>query len=115
MSRAHPGLPTALKDRWQEDIIEPEVEVSPQGTIAISDAPGTGYRIREDLIKKLTVREETDRIEPGQEFDVDPPDGGDYRLVRRAALPNEGAIDWLLACPHKDFFLPIDSESTDTL
>jgi hypothetical protein len=35
------------------------VEVSPQGLIAISDAPGTGYSIREDLIKKLTVREET--------------------------------------------------------
>jgi len=39
----------------------------------------------------------------------------DYRLVRRAVRPNEGAIDWLLACPRKDFFVPIDSESTDTL
>lgn len=29
--------------------------------------------------------------------------------------PNEGAIDWLTACPHKGFFLPIDSESTDAL
>ena len=27
--------------------------------IAISDQPGTGYRIREDLIEKLTVRKET--------------------------------------------------------
>ena len=56
-----------------------------------------------------------DRIEPGQEFDVERLDRGDYRLVRRAAPRNEGAIDWLLACPHKDFFVPIDSESTDTL
>jgi hypothetical protein len=34
-----------------------------------------------------------DRIEPGQEFDVERVDRGDYRLVRRAAPQNEGAID----------------------
>ena len=56
-----------------------------------------------------------DRVEPGQEFDVERLDRGDYRLVRRAARPNEGAIDWLLACPQKDFFVPIESESTDAL
>lgn len=56
-----------------------------------------------------------DRIEPGQEFDVERVDCGQYRLVRREAPPNEGVIDWLLACPQKDFFVPIDSESTDTL
>jgi hypothetical protein len=27
--------------------------------IAISEEPGTGYRIKEDLIEKLTVRKET--------------------------------------------------------
>lgn len=57
----------------------------------------------------------TDHIEPGQEFDVERLDRGDYRLVRRAASPNEGAIDWLLSCPQKGFFVPVDSESTDTL
>jgi AbrB family looped-hinge helix DNA binding protein len=56
-----------------------------------------------------------DRVEPGQEFDVERLDRGDYRLVRRPARQNDGAIDWLLACPHKDFFVPIDSESTDAL
>ena len=56
-----------------------------------------------------------DRVEPGQEFDVERLDRGDYRLVRRAVRQNEGAIDWLLACPQKDFFVPIDSESTDAL
>jgi len=56
-----------------------------------------------------------DRVEPGQEFDVQRLDRGDYRLVRRAPRRNEGVIDWLLACPQKDFFVPIDSESTDTL
>lgn len=56
-----------------------------------------------------------DRIEPGQEFDVERLDQGEYRLVRREVPPNQGVIDWLLACPQKDFFVPIGSESTDTL
>ena len=56
-----------------------------------------------------------DRIEPGQEFEVERLDRGDYRLVRRIVPRNEGAIAWLLACPYKDFVVPIDSESTDTL
>jgi AbrB family looped-hinge helix DNA binding protein len=56
-----------------------------------------------------------DGIEAGQEFDVERMDRGDYRLVRRSPPPNEGVIDWLLSCPQKDFFVPIDSESTDTL
>jgi O-succinylbenzoate synthase len=54
-----PGDVSASKRYWKEDIIEPEVEVSPQGTIAISDQPGTGYRIKTDLIESLTVRKET--------------------------------------------------------
>ena len=56
-----------------------------------------------------------DGIEAGQEFDVERLDRGDYRLVRRSPPPNEGAVDWLLACPQKDFFVAITSESTDTL
>ena len=56
-----------------------------------------------------------DGVEPGQEFDVERVDRGDYRLVRRVAPPNEGAIDWLLSCPLKGFFVPVDSESTETL
>ena len=56
-----------------------------------------------------------DRIEAGQEFDVERLARADYRLVRRAVRPNEGAVDWLLACPVKGFFVPVASESTDTL
>lgn len=56
-----------------------------------------------------------DRIKPGQEFDIERLDRGDYRLVRRATPPNKGAVDWLLTCPYKGFFVPIESESTDAL
>lgn len=56
-----------------------------------------------------------DGLEPGQEFDVERIDRGEYRLVRRRSRPNEGVVDWLLACPEKDFFVPVESESTDAL
>jgi O-succinylbenzoate synthase len=58
-----PGDVSASRRYWKEDIIEPEVLVSPQGMIAISDEPGTGYRVRTDLIEKLTVRKETLRAQ----------------------------------------------------
>jgi len=58
---------------------------------------------------------EQDRIRPGEEFELERLGRGEYRLVRRTPLPNEGLVDWLLACPEKGFFVPIESESTDTL
>jgi O-succinylbenzoate synthase len=58
-----PGDVSASKRYWKEDIIEPEVEVTGQGMIIIRDEPGTGYRVREALIEKLTVRKETWRAE----------------------------------------------------
>src|SRR6201993_304546 len=54
-----PGDVSASKRYWKEDIVDPEVQVSPQGMIAISDSPATGYRVKTDLIEKLTVRKET--------------------------------------------------------
>jgi o-succinylbenzoate synthase len=53
-----PGDVSASKRYWKEDIIEPEVEVSPRGTIRVGDKPGRGYELRKDLIEKLTVRKE---------------------------------------------------------
>ena len=58
---------------------------------------------------------EQDHIEAGQEFTVERLDRGEYRLRRRMPPPNDGVVDWLLACPEKGFFVPIESESTDTL
>jgi AbrB family looped-hinge helix DNA binding protein len=55
-----------------------------------------------------------DGIKPGQQFDIQRIDRGEYRLIRREPHPNEGVIDWLLSCPSKGYFVPIESESTDT-
>ena len=56
-----PGDVSASKRYWQEDIVEPEIEVSARGTIVVRDLPGRGYAIRQDLIDRLTVRKETIR------------------------------------------------------
>jgi o-succinylbenzoate synthase len=56
-----PGDVSASKRYWTEDIIEPEVLVSPKGTITIPNTPGRGFEVKKDLIEKLTVRQETVR------------------------------------------------------
>jgi len=35
-------------------------------------------------------------------------------VIRRGGQ-SKGLVDWLLACPEKDFFVPIESEPTDSL
>lgn len=54
-----PGDVSASKRYWDEDLIEPEVEVTKQGTIRVPVTPGLGYQVRRDRIEKLTVRWET--------------------------------------------------------
>jgi len=53
-----PGDVSASARYWTEDIIEPEVTVSPEGEIFIPETPGRGYEVRTDLVEKLTVRKE---------------------------------------------------------
>ncbi len=50
-----PGDVSASKRYWHEDIIEPEVEVSVNGTITAPDGPGIGFNVRGDLIKKVAI------------------------------------------------------------
>jgi o-succinylbenzoate synthase len=51
-----PGDVSASKRYWNEDIIEPEVEVTSNGTIHVPTMPGIGYAVRRDRIEQLTVR-----------------------------------------------------------
>src|SRR5258708_4927684 len=53
-----PGDVSASKRYWSRDIIEPEVEVTPRGTIVAPEGPGFGYAIDWDYLKSVTVREE---------------------------------------------------------
>ena len=53
-----PGDVSASKRYWVQDLIDPEVTVSPQGTIRVPTGPGMGFEPRRELIEKLTVRKE---------------------------------------------------------
>jgi hypothetical protein len=56
-----------------------------------------------------------DDTEPGQESEIERIDREEHRLIRWSSSGNHGLLDWLLACPEKGYFVPIESESTDTL
>ena len=51
-----PGDVTASARYWHEDLIAPEVTVTPQGTIKVLEAPGIGFAPRVDRISSITVR-----------------------------------------------------------
>lgn len=53
-----PGDVSASARYWHEDIIEPPVTVSPQGTIKAPEKPGIGFAVNRARIDKLTVRSE---------------------------------------------------------
>jgi len=54
-----PGDVSASKRYWSRDIIQPPVEVTTNGTIAVSDEPGFGYELDRDFMGSLTVRQES--------------------------------------------------------
>ena len=53
-----PGDVSASSRYWEEDIIEPAVTVSSNGTITAPDKPGIGFEVKIDRIESLTVRKE---------------------------------------------------------
>lgn len=53
-----PGDVAASRRYWAHDIIEPEVSVTPQGTIRVPTGPGIGYEPRLDRIEACTLRKE---------------------------------------------------------
>jgi len=74
----------------------------------------TAVSTKGQIVLPAEIRRQ-DGIEPGQEFEVERIDRGEYRLIRLSPPQNQGLLKWLLDCPEKDFFVPIESESTDTL
>ncbi|MEP6924469.1 MAG: o-succinylbenzoate synthase [Pyrinomonadaceae bacterium] len=51
-----PGDVSASKRYWHEDIIEPAVETTANGTIIAPASPGIGFEVKEELINNLAVR-----------------------------------------------------------
>jgi AbrB family looped-hinge helix DNA binding protein len=55
-----------------------------------------------------------DHIAPGQQFEIERLKEGEY-LLKKLEPPKLSVFAWLQACPEKDWFQPLPSESTDTL
>jgi o-succinylbenzoate synthase len=53
-----PGDVTASRRYWHEDIITPEVTVTPKGTIEVLRTPGIGFAPRLDRIASISARQE---------------------------------------------------------
>jgi AbrB family looped-hinge helix DNA binding protein len=56
-----------------------------------------------------------DRIRPGEQFEIERLEAGQYLLKKCTASGQTGVVQWLRACPEGDWFRPLPSESTDTV
>jgi AbrB family looped-hinge helix DNA binding protein len=67
------------------------------------------------IVLPAEIREQDD-VRPGQKFEVERIERGEYRLRRTARRRNEGLVELLLACPVKGWFQPLDrNETTDDI
>jgi AbrB family looped-hinge helix DNA binding protein len=74
----------------------------------------TAVSTKGQIVLPAEIRQQDD-IEPGQMFEIERIERGEYRLIRLDPPRNQGLLDWLLACPEKGFMVRIESESTDIL
>jgi O-succinylbenzoate synthase len=51
-----PGDVSASRRYWTEDIVEPAIEVTARGAIAVPKTPGLGYAVKREFVERLTVR-----------------------------------------------------------
>lgn len=67
------------------------------------------------IVLPAEIRQRDD-IKPGQEFEIERLDRGEYRLKRKVRRRNKGLVRLLLACPVKGWFQPMErTETTDDI
>jgi AbrB family looped-hinge helix DNA binding protein len=67
------------------------------------------------IVLPAAIRQQ-DGINPGQEFEIQRLDQGEYLLKRTKRPRNEGLVQLLLACPVKGWFQPANrTETTDDI
>ena len=65
------------------------------------------------IVLPAEIRERDD-IRPGEVFEIESIDRGQYKLTRVEARRNSGLVRLLLACPVKGWFKPVErTETTD--
>ena len=63
------------------------------------------------IVLPVEIRERDD-IRPGQQFEIERIERGEYRLKRKAPPRNRGLVKLLLACPSKGWVRPLDRTET---
>ncbi len=67
------------------------------------------------IVLPAEIRKQDD-IRPGQHFEIERIERGEYRLKRKARPRNEGLVQLLFACPVKGWFRQMDRmETTDDI
>ena len=61
-----PGDVSASKRYWEQDIIQPEVTVSAEGTIVVPTSAGSGFPVQLERVDDITVRRHT--LRQGEDF-----------------------------------------------
>ncbi len=67
------------------------------------------------VVLPAEIRDQDD-IRPGQQFEIERIERGEYRLKRLHRPANQGLVAWLTRCPEKGWFHPPHrTETTDDL
>jgi AbrB family looped-hinge helix DNA binding protein len=67
------------------------------------------------IVLPAEIRQQ-DGIKPGQQFEIERIEPGEYRLKLKTRRRNEGLVKLLLACPVKGYFKPLPlTETTDDI
>jgi AbrB family looped-hinge helix DNA binding protein len=73
----------------------------------------TSISSKGQIVLPAELRREDD-LRPGDRFEIERIDRGEYVLRRTGRRPNEGLVELLLSCPVKGWFRPFDrTEMTD--
>ena len=97
-----PGDVSASARYWEEDIIEPSVEVSRKGEITVPQVAGRGFEVKRERVEKLTVRSE--RLHARNKAHAEPAgsdQGPRLSLDCGSRIPStlpldHGGLDWLV-------------------
>jgi AbrB family looped-hinge helix DNA binding protein len=75
----------------------------------------TSISSKGQIVLPAAIRQQ-DGIDPGQEFEIQRIDQGEYLLKRTKRPRNQGLVQLLLACPVKGWFRPANrTETTDDI
>jgi AbrB family looped-hinge helix DNA binding protein len=86
------------------------VDPDPGKTLSYLDMKTT-VSTKGQIVLPAEIRREDD-IKPGQEFEIERIDRGEYLIKRRTKPRNKGLVKLLLSCPVKDWFQPLDRTET---